>query len=86
MEAVHHQADDDFFAIKAAHPQPEIRLWIEVLKLAVEDLDKPPGVENSAWWFRSQSTEPGSFLWIREALGISTNHPRVRRRLSGFFS
>lgn len=56
------------------------RIWKDVLIQAVDDLTIPMNSTisryNSAAWFLSNSTQPGSFLWVCSLLSISPSRLR----------
>lgn len=67
-------------------------LWEEVLKKALADAKDGPGKqevkdyvyctkENAKEWIKSDSEEPGSFIWVCELLELSPS--AVRREIFG---
>ncbi|MEO5340384.1 MAG: hypothetical protein H7837_07705 [Magnetococcus sp. MYC-9] len=55
---------------------PEIDLWASVIQQALADLDNPRYRREAEGWLESDSLEPGSFLFICDALGLEPDRIR----------
>lgn len=72
---------------------PELRLWFNVLRQALEDYQAGPAARKRALfhhsagaWFESARTTVGSFLWTCSMLGIDPVRFRRHLRSPGMMS
>ncbi|MBF0585266.1 MAG: hypothetical protein HQL80_13680 [Magnetococcales bacterium] len=56
---------------------PEADLWASVIQQALTDLSNPRYRREAEDWLNSQELEPGSFLFICDALGLDPGKIRT---------
>jgi hypothetical protein len=59
---------------------PELSLWAEVVKQALEDLERAEHCREARRWFLDRKEEFGSFVWCCTQLGLD---PDGVRRMAG---
>ena len=53
------------------------KLWFNVLWQALDDVSNPKYRRLALYWFNSNATAPGSFLWVCDILHIDAWHMRL---------